>query len=89
MILVVGVERLIVEGGTHVYTAFLEGGLADELRYAVAPLLIGQSDAPRFVNTAEFPGGGRRRLEFIDATTLDDVLIFRGEVKRRSGLVLS
>ncbi|WP_306365279.1 dihydrofolate reductase family protein [Nocardia sp. CC227C] len=72
-----GVERLIVEGGTHIHTAFLEAGLADELRYAVAPLLIGQSDAPRFVNPADFPGGSRRRLEFVDATVLDDVAVLR------------
>ncbi|MFF2549914.1 RibD family protein [Nocardia sp. NPDC058058] len=79
-----GIEQLIVEGGTHIHTAFLEAGLADELRYAVTPLLIGQSDAPRFVNPAEFPGGTRRRLEFIDATTLDDVVVLRYRPKNTS-----
>ncbi|MEU1206385.1 dihydrofolate reductase family protein [Nocardia sp. NPDC005825] len=79
-----GVERLIVEGGTHIHTAFLQAGLADELRYAVAPLLIGQSDAPRFVNPASFPGGSRRRLEFVDATVLDDVVVLRYRPKNTS-----
>ncbi|WP_405496695.1 RibD family protein [Nocardia sp. NBC_00511] len=72
-----GIERLIVEGGTQIHTAFLSAGLADELRYAVAPLLIGQADAPRFVQPADFPGGSRRRLEFVDATVLDDVVVLR------------
>lgn len=72
-----GIERLIVEGGTQIHTTFLSGGLADELRYAVAPLLIGQAEAPRFVQSAEFPGGSRRRLEFVDATVLDDVVVLR------------
>ncbi|MGW0246067.1 RibD family protein [Nocardia goodfellowii] len=79
-----GVKQLIVEGGAHIHTAFLEAGLADELRYAVAPLLIGQRDAPRFVNPAEFPGGSRRRLEFVDATVLDDVVVLRYRPKRMS-----
>lgn len=79
-----GIKRLIVEGGTQIHTAFLERGLADELRYAVAPLLIGQADAPRFVNPAEFPGGSRRRLEFVDATVLDDVVVLRYRPKNTS-----
>lgn len=72
-----GIGRLIVEGGTHIHTAFLSNGLADELRYAVAPLLIGQFDAPRFVLPVEFPGGSRRRLKLLDATVLDDVVVLR------------
>ncbi|MFE3190657.1 RibD family protein [Nocardia sp. NPDC059240] len=79
-----GIERLIVEGGTHIHTAFLSEGLADELRYAVAPLLIGQADAPRFVSPALFPGGTRRRLEFVDATVLDDVVVLRYRPKATS-----
>lgn len=79
-----GIAQLIVEGGTHVHTAFLAAGLADELRIAVAPLLIGQRDAPRFVNPAEFPGGSRRRLEFVDATVLDDVVVLRYRPKGTS-----
>ncbi|MGX1806280.1 RibD family protein [Nocardia sp. NPDC055321] len=79
-----GVGQLIVEGGTHIHTAFLEAGLADELRYAVAPLLIGQAEAPRFVHPVVFPGGPRRRLEFIDCTALDDVVVLRYRPKRTS-----
>ncbi|MEC3915589.1 RibD family protein [Nocardia sp. CDC160] len=79
-----GIARLIVEGGTHIHTAFLASGLADELRYAVAPLLIGQAEAPRFVGPAEFPGGSRRRLEFLDASVLDDVVVLRYRPKGTS-----
>ncbi len=79
-----GIEQLIVEGGTHIHTAFLEAGLADELRYAIAPLLIGQIDAPRFVNPGAFPGGSRRRLELVDCTPLDDVVVLRYRPKRTS-----
>jgi 5-amino-6-(5-phosphoribosylamino)uracil reductase len=50
-----GVERLLVEGGTAMHTAFLSGGLADELRLAVAPILVG--GGTRFVDPAAFPPG--------------------------------
>jgi 5-amino-6-(5-phosphoribosylamino)uracil reductase len=50
-----GVGRLLVEGGTSMHTAFLSGGLADELQLAVAPILVG--GGTRFVDPATFPKG--------------------------------
>ncbi|NUT52143.1 MAG: deaminase [Saccharothrix sp.] len=72
-----GVDRLMVEGGGTIHTAFLAAGLADELRMAVAPMLIGQAAAPRFVNPAEFPGGPARRFHLEDVTKLGDVAVLR------------
>ena len=72
-----GVRRLMVEGGTSIHTAFLAAGLADEIRIAVAPMLIGQATAPRFVNPAEFPGGPARRFHLEDVTKLGDVAVLR------------
>ncbi|PSL56943.1 5-amino-6-(5-phosphoribosylamino)uracil reductase [Saccharothrix carnea] len=72
-----GVDRLMVEGGGTIHTAFLSAGLADEIRMAVAPMLIGQAAAPRFVNPAEFPGGPARRFHLEDVTKLGDVAVLR------------
>lgn len=72
-----GVERLMVEGGGRVHTAFLAAGLADEIRMVVAPMLIGQAAAPRFVNPAEFPGGPARRFHLEEAAMLGDVAVLR------------
>jgi riboflavin-specific deaminase-like protein len=72
-----GIGRLLVEGGGAVHTAFLSQGLADELRVAVAPLLVGQAGAPNFLGVAEYPGGPRRRLRLLDAQTLGDVVVIR------------
>ncbi|HUQ60477.1 RibD family protein [Lentzea sp.] len=72
-----GVKRLMVEGGTSIHTAFLEAGLADEIRIAVAPMLIGQATAPRFVNPAEFPGGPARRFHLEDVARVGDVAVLR------------
>ncbi|MFE2754103.1 RibD family protein [Actinosynnema sp. NPDC059335] len=77
-----GVDRLMVEGGGTIHTAFLAAGLADELRMAVAPMLIGQAAAPRFVNPAEFPGGPARRFHLEDVTRLGDVVVLRYFPKR-------
>ncbi|MFE9425368.1 RibD family protein [Kitasatospora sp. NPDC006697] len=72
-----GVRRLMVEGGSSVHTQFLAEGLADELQLAVAPLLVGQAAAPRFVNPADFPGGSTRRLRLLEARTVGDVVLLR------------
>jgi 5-amino-6-(5-phosphoribosylamino)uracil reductase len=73
-----GVGRLMVEGGGSVHTQFLAEGLADELQLAVAPLLVGDDGAPRFVSPAAFPGGSTRRLRLLDARTVgEDVVLLR------------
>lgn len=72
-----GVERLLVEGGTGIHTEFLRAGLADEIRMAIAPMLIGQAAAPRFLNPAEFPGGPARRFHLEDVAKLGDVAVLR------------
>ena len=72
-----GVDRLMVEGGGTIHTAFLAAGLADEIRMAVAPMLIGQAAAPRFLNPAEFPGGPARRFHLEDVSKLGDVAVLR------------
>lgn len=72
-----GVERLMVEGGGSIHTAFLAAGLADEIRMAIAPMLIGQAAAPRFVNPAEFPGGPARRFGLAEVSRLGDVAVLR------------
>lgn len=41
-----GIERLMVEGGGQIHTAFLSQGLADEIHLAIAPLIVGDPGAP-------------------------------------------
>lgn len=72
-----GIKRLMVEGGGHIHTAFLSQGLADEIHLAIAPLLVGQADAPRFLNPAAYPGGSTRRMHLAEARTIGDVVLLR------------
>lgn len=70
-----GIERLMVEGGSHLHTAFLSGGLADELHLAIGPTLVGDPNAPRFLNPAEYPGGSTHRLRLAEVTEIGDVAL--------------
>jgi 5-amino-6-(5-phosphoribosylamino)uracil reductase len=54
-----GVERLMVEGGGKVHTQFLTDDLVDELQLVIAPMFVGDSQAPRFVRDGHFPWNPR------------------------------
>lgn len=65
-----GVRRLLVEGGSGVLAQFLAEGRADELRLAVAPELVGDPGAPRFLG----PG---RAVRLLDVTALGGTAVLR------------
>jgi riboflavin-specific deaminase-like protein len=79
-----GVRRLMVEGGGTIHTAFLSQGLADEIHLAIAPLVVGQAGAPKFLNAAEYPGGPTRRMRLLEARTIGDVVLIRYAPKLES-----
>ena len=72
-----GVRRLMVEGGGRTHTQFLAGELADELQVAVAPLLVGDSRAPRFVPDGDFPWPPERRARLAEVRQIGDVVLLR------------
>ncbi|MEU4314442.1 dihydrofolate reductase family protein [Nocardia sp. NPDC024068] len=72
-----GIGRLMVEGGGRIHTAFLAGGLADELSLAVGPALVGDADAPRFLHPARFPGGAGHRMDLLEVSRAGDVAVLR------------
>jgi 5-amino-6-(5-phosphoribosylamino)uracil reductase len=72
-----GVERLMVEGGGTVHTQFLTADIVDELQLTVAPVFVGDSDAPRFVRDGMFPWNPARRAELVDVQKLGDVVLLR------------
>jgi 5-amino-6-(5-phosphoribosylamino)uracil reductase len=72
-----GVQRLMVEGGGSVHTQFLAGDLADELHLVVAPVLVGDSRAPRFVADGHFPWNPSRRATLAEVRQLGDVVLLR------------
>ena len=69
------VRRLMVEGGTTVITAFLTADLVDELRLAIAPFFVGDSQAPRLVHPGRFPDGPARRMRLVDVHAAGDMAV--------------
>jgi 5-amino-6-(5-phosphoribosylamino)uracil reductase len=72
-----GIERLMVEGGTEILTQLLAAGLADELHLAVAPVLVGDPDAPRLVGAGPFPEDGCGAPTLVEARPIGDVVLLR------------
>ncbi|MET8946614.1 dihydrofolate reductase family protein [Streptomyces sp. NPDC004542] len=71
-----GVRRLMVEGGGTVHTQLLLRGLADELQLVLAPLLVGDPDAPRLFGPGGYQGG---RLRLLETRRIEDVVLMRYE----------
>jgi 5-amino-6-(5-phosphoribosylamino)uracil reductase len=80
------VRRLMVEGGSATHTAFLTGGLVDELRLAIAPFFVGQPNAPRLVNAGEFPHDTRNRMRLDDVEAIGDLLVVRYLLRRSDSI---
>lgn len=78
-----GVERLMVEGGATVHTQFLTEDLADELQLTVAPVFVGDSDAPRFVRDGVFPWNSGRRAALAEVRKIGDVVLLRYALSSR------
>jgi 5-amino-6-(5-phosphoribosylamino)uracil reductase len=72
-----GVERLMVEGGSQMHTAFLSAGLADEVHLVIAPFLVGSPAAPRFVGTGEFPQGPGNPFTLADVERIGEVVLLK------------
>jgi 5-amino-6-(5-phosphoribosylamino)uracil reductase len=78
-----GVERLMVEGGGKVHTQFLTDDLVDELHLVVAPVFVGDSEAPRFVRDGVFPWTAGRRATLADVRQIGDVVLLRYALSSR------
>jgi 5-amino-6-(5-phosphoribosylamino)uracil reductase len=78
-----GVERLLVEGGGMVHTQFLTADLVDELQLTVAPVFVGDSEAPRFVHDGRFPWNPSRRARLVDVRQIGDVVLLRYALSSR------
>jgi 5-amino-6-(5-phosphoribosylamino)uracil reductase len=78
-----GVERLMVEGGGTVHTQFLTEDLVDELQLVVAPIFVGDSEAPRFVSDGVFPWNPSRRAALVDVRKIGDVVLLRYALSTR------
>jgi len=78
-----GVRRLLVEGGATVLSQFLADDLVDELQLAIAPFLVGDSAARRFLDDGSYPWAAGHRARLVGTRTLDDVVLLRYALSER------
>ncbi|MFH9195607.1 RibD family protein [Streptomyces globisporus] len=79
-----GIDRLMVEGGGTIHTQLMAADLADEVHLAIAPLLVGQPEAARFLSAADYPGGSTARMKVLEIRAIDDVVFVRYAPKERT-----
>jgi 5-amino-6-(5-phosphoribosylamino)uracil reductase len=72
-----GVGRVLVEGGRRILTQLLTAHLADELQLVVAPLFVGDSAAPRFVDAGAFPWTAPNRARLAEVRRVGDAALLR------------
>jgi len=78
-----GARRVLVEGGTAVNTAFLAAAAVDELRLAVAPVLLGRPGAPRLIGAGPFPAGPGSRARLREVRPVGDMAVLVYDLERR------
>jgi 5-amino-6-(5-phosphoribosylamino)uracil reductase len=72
-----GIKQLMVEGGGTIHTQLMAADLADEVHLAIAPLLVGQPDAARFLSAADYPGGSTARMKVLEVRAIEDIVLVR------------
>nr|WP_231629136.1 RibD family protein [Streptomyces clavuligerus] len=77
------VGQLMVEGGGTIHTQLMAADLADEVHLAIAPLLVGQPGAARFLGAADYPGGSTARMKVLEVRAIDDMVFVRYAPKER------
>ena len=76
------VATLLAEPGALMARDLLTGNLADELRLAVAPFLVGDKTAPRFAMPAHYPQNPDAPMTLTDVRRLGDLVVIHYRVMR-------
>ena len=74
---------VVQQGLKIVNWQFLTEDIVDELQLTVAPVFVGDSEAPRFVRDGFFPWNPGRRAELVDVRKLGDVVLLRYALSAR------
>lgn len=78
-----GVNKLMIEGGSEILTLFLCHDLVDELQVSIAPFFVGQSDAPKMVNSCRFPYNKNNRMKLVNVEMIGDMALLTYKLKKR------
>ncbi|HEV3156484.1 MAG TPA: RibD family protein [Candidatus Baltobacteraceae bacterium] len=70
-----GIRKLLVEGGSSVLTSFISAGVFHRIRLAIAPFFVGDERAPRFVGAGRFIHTKDQRLHIEQARVMGNVVV--------------
>jgi 5-amino-6-(5-phosphoribosylamino)uracil reductase len=79
-----GVGTLLAEGGSRVLRDLLALNLADELRVAIAPFLIGDDRAPRFAPCARYPQTPANPMTLLSLRQVGNVAVHHYRLSSRA-----
>lgn len=68
-----GVARLLVEGGSHLTTQFVQGGLFDEIQLSIAPFFLLDPGGIPWIATTGSPQAPSRRLNLESVEQVGDM----------------
>jgi 5-amino-6-(5-phosphoribosylamino)uracil reductase len=71
------VATVLIEGGSQVLREALAGGLADELRLAIAPFFVADPAAPRFALQARYPHTVANPMTLMSVRRAGEVAVLR------------
>jgi 5-amino-6-(5-phosphoribosylamino)uracil reductase len=77
------VATVLIEGGARVLAEALSQSLADELRLAIAPFIVGDPDAPRFARPDQYPYTKASPMRLLAARRLGDVVVLHYQLSHR------
>jgi 5-amino-6-(5-phosphoribosylamino)uracil reductase len=69
------VATVLIEGGARILRDALAGGLADELRLAIAPFFVADPAAPRFALPARYPNTAANPMTLLSVRQLGPVAV--------------
>jgi len=69
------VATVLIEGGARILRDALAGGLADELRLAIAPFFVGDPAAPRFALPARYPQTAANPMTLVSLRQVGEVAV--------------
>jgi 5-amino-6-(5-phosphoribosylamino)uracil reductase len=77
------VATVLIEGGARILRDALAGGLADELRLAIAPFFVADPAAPRFGLPAAYPQTAAHPMTLLSVRRVGDVAVHLYSIDRR------
>jgi 5-amino-6-(5-phosphoribosylamino)uracil reductase len=70
-----GIERLLIEAGSILASSFLSTNLVSELHVSIAPFMLGQNGAARFVNPENLYNHQNNPMKLSKVEIMDDLVL--------------